>query len=574
MARLKVLLFALVAVGLSYWAVAASGGATSAAAKQADAQLAQVQQGLTAALTAQNAHQRAVAAELTADPGVVAALVKAAGSEIGPSVDDAPALKAALAEALAKLPEADRTYAAAVLATPAGAVAIVPGHDPLTASAFAWLDAASKAGGDGILAEVAGHAVRVFATPVRAVKSGEVSQLGTIAIAFARDPAGYTKLLEAFPGTTLVEKGKVLATSDKTHSEAAAKLAPGSKALVSGQPASFLIFKLPMPAATLVQARAFAIPDSSLTAVVTANLEPVAQAAAAGQKTGLMALLGILVLGVVVALLAGGEKPDDVADAALLQAVPEAQAAEPTRASPPPPPEPTDAAVTREPMAAAPPPLPSEERTRVAPVPQAPPDTEGVPGFEELFNNTAPAPAPAPAKPAADPLGFLGGSAPVPMPPANMPVANGDSERTGLMSRDMLSQLAAQAAQSAVPLPSASAGPAAIPLPAPRTSAAAPVDERTAVAQVPTELLRAAAQAQSGVLSAEDQHFQEVFREFVQTRERCGEPPESLTFDKFAAKLRKNKEQLVQKYACKSVRFQVYVKEGKAALKATPVKEA
>ncbi len=39
------------------------------------------------------------------------------------------------------------------------------------------------------------------------------------------------------------------------------------------------------------------------------------------------------------------------------------------------------------------------------------------------------------------------------------------------------------------------------------------------------------------------------------------------------AKLRKNKEQLVTKYNCKTVRFQVYVKEGKAALKATPVKD-
>ena len=37
--------------------------------------------------------------------------------------------------------------------------------------------------------------------------------------------------------------------------------------------------------------------------------------------------------------------------------------------------------------------------------------------------------------------------------------------------------------------------------------------------------------------------------------------------------VRKNKEQLVQKYACRTVKFQVYVKEGKAALKATPVKD-
>jgi len=46
-----------------------------------------------------------------------------------------------------------------------------------------------------------------------------------------------------------------------------------------------------------------------------------------------------------------------------------------------------------------------------------------------------------------------------------------------------------------------------------------------------------------------------------------------LTFAKFGDKLRKNKEELVQKTGCREVRFTVYVKDGKAALKATPVKD-
>jgi len=122
--------------------------------------------------------------------------------------------------------------------------------------------------------------------------------------------------------------------------------------------------------------------------------------------------------------------------------------------------------------------------------------------------------------------------------------------------------------------------------------------DATRVSAVPPELLEASARTarpntlpsarQSGsiplprmpavpaathVVSPEEQHFQETYREFVATRERCGEGADGLTYEKFAAKLRKNKEQLVQKYACKTVRFQVYVKEGKAALKATPVKD-
>ncbi|MFP2934084.1 MXAN_5187 family protein, partial [Pyxidicoccus sp. 3LG] len=102
---------------------------------------------------------------------------------------------------------------------------------------------------------------------------------------------------------------------------------------------------------------------------------------------------------------------------------------------------------------------------------------------------------------------------------------------------------------------------AAIPMPPPRTAQAQQ-------AAIPLPGL-----GNSAVALSEEQHFQEVFREFVTTRERCGEPADGLTYDKFVQKLRKNKEQLVQKYACKTVRFQVYVKEGKAALKATPVKD-
>ena len=47
---------------------------------------------------------------------------------------------------------------------------------------------------------------------------------------------------------------------------------------------------------------------------------------------------------------------------------------------------------------------------------------------------------------------------------------------------------------------------------------------------------------------------------------------DGLTWDRFRDKLRRNHDTLAQKYACRTVRFQVYVKDGKAALKATPVR--
>ncbi len=71
---------------------------------------------------------------------------------------------------------------------------------------------------------------------------------------------------------------------------------------------------------------------------------------------------------------------------------------------------------------------------------------------------------------------------------------------------------------------------------------------------------------------AEEAYHRQVFEEFLGLKKKCGEPTEGLTFDKFAVKLRANRDQLVEKYGAKSVKFQVYVKDGKAALKATPVK--
>jgi len=114
--------------------------------------------------------------------------------------------------------------------------------------------------------------------------------------------------------------------------------------------------------------------------------------------------------------------------------------------------------------------------------------------------------------------------------------------------------------------------------------------DSTRVAMIPSDLLRESVRRAEDVViptapaaplptvappqvDLDEVHFQEVFQEFVTVRDQCGEGGENLTYEKFAAKLRKNRESLTQKYSCRTVRFQVYVKEGKAALKATPVRE-
>ncbi len=69
------------------------------------------------------------------------------------------------------------------------------------------------------------------------------------------------------------------------------------------------------------------------------------------------------------------------------------------------------------------------------------------------------------------------------------------------------------------------------------------------------------------------EEFGEIFEEFVQVKQACGEPTANLTYDRFAAKLRKNERDLKAKRPdIKRVQFTVYVKDGKAALKAKVIK--
>jgi hypothetical protein len=71
----------------------------------------------------------------------------------------------------------------------------------------------------------------------------------------------------------------------------------------------------------------------------------------------------------------------------------------------------------------------------------------------------------------------------------------------------------------------------------------------------------------------EEAHFSHIFEDFVARKRECGESTVGLTRDKFLQRLRDNKAQLVAKHNCRTVRFSVYIKDGKAALKATPVRD-
>ncbi len=66
--------------------------------------------------------------------------------------------------------------------------------------------------------------------------------------------------------------------------------------------------------------------------------------------------------------------------------------------------------------------------------------------------------------------------------------------------------------------------------------------------------------------------WKQVYEEFIKTKKQCGEATEGLTFDRFKGTLERNKAALVSKHNCSGVKFTVYVKDSKAALRASPVK--
>lgn len=70
-----------------------------------------------------------------------------------------------------------------------------------------------------------------------------------------------------------------------------------------------------------------------------------------------------------------------------------------------------------------------------------------------------------------------------------------------------------------------------------------------------------------------DAYYQEVFEEFMQVKQACGESTANFTYDKFAKKLAKQTAAIKAKRAgVADVKFTVYVKDGKAALRAKVIK--
>ncbi len=70
----------------------------------------------------------------------------------------------------------------------------------------------------------------------------------------------------------------------------------------------------------------------------------------------------------------------------------------------------------------------------------------------------------------------------------------------------------------------------------------------------------------------DEAHFEETYMRFMESRVRQGESEEGITYDKFRAKLAASREKIIAKHQCKTVKFEIYVKEDKTAIRAMPVK--
>jgi hypothetical protein len=163
-------------------------------------------------------------------------------------------------------------------------------------------------------------------------------------------------------------------------------------------------------------------------------------------------------------------------------------------------------------------------------------------------------------------------------PEANVPTffgfAGGDEPTAPPELLKSIPSPASPPPRAAAPEPPARAPRAAAP--APPTPARAPAAPPAAARVAPPPA--AATRTNSNNASADDgafdenAHWHEIYDQYVATRRQCGESVDNLSFDKFSITLRKTRDSVVEKHGARSVRFAVHVKEGKAALKAQPVK--
>jgi len=70
----------------------------------------------------------------------------------------------------------------------------------------------------------------------------------------------------------------------------------------------------------------------------------------------------------------------------------------------------------------------------------------------------------------------------------------------------------------------------------------------------------------------DEAHWQETYDQFIALKEQLGEPGSRMSYEKFAARLAKNRAEVMAKRSCSAVLFSVYEKDGKASIKASAIR--
>lgn len=570
MTRLKFAIFALVALGLwAYQLVVTSPLIAAGAFDRASSALAAVPTSLALHVEAQRSALHAAALRAAESPAALVPGTKALKPE-APTADRLGAIRAVAIEAL---PPELRDQLQVALATEGGLLwQGATGEPSAAAPAGVDLAAVMAAGAQGALLTIAEAPHFALSISLMGLDRGEVKPVGTAVFALpllSAPQAVVDVAAKDLDAVGIVVDGKLLASAGAAKGTLVKVMAgrAGEAVSLTEGGASLGPIALPVMVTSPPQDVGLRAPiaGTPFEVVAIATLRSEISALVGYQKFALLGLVGLLLLGLGVLVLLG----ESVAAPSMVVS----------------PPMPVVSTLPKPAAKPVPEPMPSPPASQVA---EASPDDFKFPSR----------PDERPPTPAVDP--FTSSSPSSAAVNVSSPFSNNDFGSSF-------------GANDAIPLPGATTNPQPVDEDSMRTMAypaykppppvgdpfamvAPPTDESdgdhgegdsTRVATVPQELMAAARgsapTAPNGKAVAapppakppfeEEKHFQDIFREFVALREKCGEAADGLTYEKFKAKLLKNKEQLIQKYACKAVRFQVYVKEGKAALKATPLKE-
>lgn len=200
-------------------------------------------------------------------------------------------------------------------------------------------------------------------------------------------------------------------------------------------------------------------------------------------------------------------------------------------------------------------------------------------GFEQMFGDSksqpsmsafgvppsvapaAPAPVEPPVLPASNQVGAASpprrparpAAAPVPAPLAEAPV----DPAFGVFAGGTVSGMGA----FSPPSPAAEPSYPNVPAPHQPQLANGPIPHLTPI------------EGSNGTTQEVEPEWTQVYQDFVRIKQDCGEAVEGFTFERFTQTLRKNRDTLMREHGVQHVQFSAYVKQGRAALKAKPVRQ-